>query len=435
MAKDSPKLNKEPYKGVRDFYPEDKARQNFIFDAWRKVTESFGYEEMDASILEPTELFESKTGEEIINEQTYTFSDRGGRRVTLRPEMTPTVARMIAQKKRELSFPVRWYSIANFFRYERPQKGRLREFFQINCDLFGGSGPSADFEIINLAYSLIKEFGVNDSSFEIRFNNRKFINFLMTDYFSLDEKSTYRLTKVLDKKNKVRPLEFAEQVKIILDKRSSEFLEIIDITNVSELASYNERLAQNEGIKEMVALFEKMDQAGIKNYRYEPTLTRGLDYYTGIVFEFYDTGKENTRSLFGGGRYDNLLEIFGEEALPTIGFAVGDVTMIDFLETYNLLPKTKSKTHLFICTLDEKFIDDANDLAVKLRKNGLNVAINLSAKKVGDQIALSSKKNIPFVICVGENEVSSGEYKLKNLESGEELILKADKISDFILGY
>ena len=390
---------------------------------------------MDASILEPTELFESKTGEEIINEQTYTFSDRGGRRVTLRPEMTPTVARMIAQKKRELSFPVRWYSIANFFRYERPQKGRLREFFQINCDLFGGSGPSADFEIINLAYSLIKEFGVNDSSFEIRFNNRKFINFLMTDYFSLDEKSTYRLTKVLDKKNKVRPLEFAEQVKIILDKRSSEFLEIIDITNVSELASYNERLAQNEGIKEMVALFEKMDQAGIKNYRYEPTLTRGLDYYTGIVFEFYDTGKENTRSLFGGGRYDNLLEIFGEEALPTIGFAVGDVTMIDFLETYNLLPKTKSKTHLFICTLDEKFIDDANDLAVKLRKNGLNVAINLSAKKVGDQIALSSKKNIPFVICVGENEVSSGEYKLKNLESGEELILKADKISDFILGY
>ena len=432
MAKDNKKLSKEPYKGVRDFYPKDKALQKYIFGKWREVAESFGYEEMDASILEPTEIFEAKTGEEIINEQTYTFTDRGDRRVTLRPEMTPTVARMVATKKRELNFPVRWYSIANFFRYERPQKGRLREFYQLNCDLFGASGADADFEIFNLAYSLMKKIGVKDDIFEIRINNRKFINFLLKDYFSLDEKGVSKLMKLIDKKNKISNSEFMEQAKLILDDSVKKLLEVTEVSDLNKLLSIDSTFSENEGFREMKVLFKRLEDAGIKNYRYDPTLMRGFDYYTGMVFEVFDVGKENNRSLFGGGRYDNLLEIFGEDALPTIGFAVGDVTMMNFMETYALIPEYVSSTDLAICTLDQKFAGDANRLADVLRKEGLNVSVNLSSKKVGDQISSADKKGVLFILCVGESEVASGRYKVKNLKSGEEKELQIDEITNFI---
>ncbi|HJN62640.1 MAG TPA: histidine--tRNA ligase [Candidatus Paceibacterota bacterium] len=421
-------LSKEPYKGVRDFYPKDKALQNYIFEKWAKVCRSFGYEEMGASILEPTELYEAKTGEEIINEQTYTFTDRGDRRVTMRPEMTPTVARMVAAKKRELNFPLRWYSIANFFRYERPQKGRTREFYQLNCDLFGTSGADADFEILNLAYSLMKEIGAEDNNFEIRINNRKFINFLLKDYLSLNEENVSKLMKLIDKKNKMPNSEFMEQAKLILNDKVENFLEILESRDLNELNQFSD----NEGVKEMKAVFKKLNEAGIKNYRYEPTLMRGLDYYTGLVFELWDTGKGNNRSLFGGGRYDDLLEIFGEEKLPTTGFAVSDVVIENYLKTYNLIPEYTSSTDLFICTLDESFISKANDLAKILRGEGLNIVVNLSLKKVGDQISLANKKSIPFVICIGEIEVNSGKYKVKNLKSGEEKELGAEEISGFV---
>jgi len=428
MNKNDKKLNKEPYKGVRDFYPKDKALQGYIFGKWRKAALSFGYEEMDASILEPTELYEAKTGEEIINEQTYTFIDRGDRKVTLRPEMTPTVARMVALKKRELSFPVRWFSIANFFRYERPQRGRTREFYQLNCDLFGASGTDADFESINLAYYLMKNIGAEDSSFEIRINNRKFINFLLKDYFSLDENGVIKLMKLIDKKNKLKNSEFIDQAKLILNDKVDNLLKILEAKSLEELSEFKD----NDGMKEIMAVFQKLDEAGIKNYKYEPTLMRGFDYYTGIVFEVFDTGKENKRSLFGGGRYDNLLEIFGEESIPTIGFAVSDVIIENFLETYDLLPEYNSLTDLMVCTLEENYISNANALAKDLRKDGLNVVVNLTSKKVGDQIASADKKKIPFILCIGQEEVDSGKYKVKNLKSGEEKELKIDEITNFI---
>jgi histidyl-tRNA synthetase len=432
MAGKDLQLNKEPYKGVRDFYPRDKALQNFIFSKWRKVAESYGYEEMDASPLEPTELFEAKTGEEIINEQTYTFTDRGDRRVTLRPEMTPTVARMIAQKKRELNFPVRWYSIANFFRYERPQKGRLREFFQMNCDLFGASGADADMEIISMAYSIMKTFGAKDENFELRINNRKFVNFILRDYFSLDDKSAYKLTKVIDKKNKINQTEFLELARIILGNKTKDLVSILSAKNLKDISLIDKSFSKNEGFKEMEVLFSKLENFGIKNYRFEPTLTRGLDYYTGIVFEVFDTGGENNRSMFGGGRYDNLLEIFGEEPVPTIGFAVGDVTMVDYLETYKLIPEYISTTELFIVTLDEKFIEEAQRIAQKLREGGVNVALNLSSKKIGDQISIANKKSIPFVLFVGSDEVTSGKFKVKNLNSGEETSLDIEGVISYL---
>lgn len=250
------KLDTASYKGVRDFYPEDMAIQNYIFDTWRKVAEKFGYVEYGASILEPTEIYTEKSGAEIVNEQTFTFLDRGSRSVTLRPEMTPTLARMIAARRRNLKFPLRWYSIPNLFRYERPQRGRRREHWQLNCDLLGIAGIEADIEIISLTYAIMKEFGARDESFEIRVNNSS-------------------------------------------------------VDSLKKIGS---------------------------NLVFDPTLARGQTYYTGIVFEIFDTNKDNGRALAGGGRYDNLLEIFEVEPIPAVGFGMGDITIRDFLETHKLGP-------------------------------------------------------------------------------------------------
>jgi len=248
------KLDTQPYKGVKDFYPEDMAIQNYIFDTWHKVAEKFGYEEYSASILEPTEIYTEKSGAEIVNEQTFTFTDRGGRSVTLRPEMTPTLARMVAGRRRNLKFPLRWYSIPNLFRYERPQRGRKREHWQLNVDLMGPADTNADIEMISIAYAIMKEFGAKDEDFEIRINNS-------------------------------------------------------DLDIFKEIAP---------------------------NLVYDPSLARGQAYYTGMVFEIFDTNKENGRSIAGGGRYDNLLEIFDVEPVPAVGFGMGDITIRDFLETHGL---------------------------------------------------------------------------------------------------
>jgi len=252
------KLGTDPYKGVRDFYPEDMAIENYIFNTWRKVAEKFGYEEYSASILEPTEIYTEKSGAEIVNEQTFTFTDRGDRSVTLRPEMTPSLARMVAARRRNLKFPLRWFSIPNLFRYERPQRGRKREHWQLNCDLLGTAGIEADKEMISLAYAVMKEFGAKDSDFEIRINNSD------------------------------------------------------------------------------IEIFKEI----VPNLVSDPTLARGQTYYTGTVFEIFDTNKENGRSIAGGGRYDNLLEIFDVEPIPAVGFGMGDITLRDFLETHKLGPYT-----------------------------------------------------------------------------------------------
>ncbi|MBX4195552.1 ATP phosphoribosyltransferase regulatory subunit [Candidatus Parcubacteria bacterium] len=282
------KLETSSYKGVRDFYPEDMAVQNYIFGIWRKVAEDFGYVEYSASILEPAELYKSKTSEEIVTEQTFSFVDRGGREVVLRPEMTPTLARMVAARRRTLKFPLRWYSIPNVFRYERPQRGRRREHWQLNCDLMGIGGVEAEVEIITLAYKIMKEFGAKDEDFSIRISSRKALP-AGTDM------------------EQVRKIDRGEDIGV-------------EITETEEIRN----------------LLTELGKTGIKNVVFDPKIVRGFDYYTGIVFEVFDTHEDNRRSLFGGGRYDNLLEVFGVDPIPTVGFGMGDITIRDFLETHKL---------------------------------------------------------------------------------------------------
>jgi histidyl-tRNA synthetase len=422
-AKSNVVVSTESYKGVRDFYPEDQAVQNYIFNTWRKTVESFGYEEYNASILEPSELYKQKSGEEIVNEQTYTFKDRGDREVTLRPEMTPTVARMVAAKQRELLFPLRWFSVPNLFRYEKPQKGRLREHWQLNVDMFGVKSTSADAEIISVAHKILINFGAKEDDFIIKINNRKIISALYK-MFDLDEDKSYKLSKVIDKKDKIDKSAFETAVFEIVGERASELTRLME-ANDRLLSSFGD---DNEGVKELIDVLERLDKVGIQNVEFDPYLMRGFDYYTGIVFEVFDTNEDNQRSIFGGGRYDDLLNIFDAEKVPSVGFGVGDVTTRDFLETHQLLPKSKKQTEVYICTVKSDYIPDATVIAKTLREQGVNTEVDITDKKLGDQMKFANKKGAPYVLCIGEDELKSGLFPLKNMETGEEKKVKIEEI-------
>ncbi len=432
MTKKKTGLSTGPYKGVRDFYPEEMFIQNYMFDTIRDVVEHFGYEEYATSILEPSELYESKTSEEIVNEQTYSFTDRGNRRVTLRPEMTPSVARLVAQKRRELPFPLRWYSIPNIFRYEKPQRGRLREHWQLNCDLFGVPSVEGDVEIILLAYELMRAFGASDNDFEIRINHRAVIPETLSllakaHDLTFPKKKQAELLRLMDKKNKMTATKYADTLREFLgDELSSLVLTEYKPETIRRL------IVETKAGNELLDLLETLETRGIKNIVHDPYLVRGFDYYTGVIFEVFDTAKDNKRSLFGGGRYDNLLDLFEKERVPTVGFGMGDVTLKDFLETHELLPAYMSTTDLYIAVMSPSYFDFSARLAQKLRRHDLTVAVDLSEKKVGEQIKTATKKHVPFVLVVGENEEKTGMYKLKHMATKREILVSEAQIAEVI---
>lgn len=413
-------LSTEPYRGVRDFYPEDMAVQNHIFSIMRKTAESFGYVEYGASILEPAELYEAKSGDELANAQTYQFTDRGNRRVALRPEMTPTLARMVARRRQELPLPLRLYSVPNVFRYERPQRGRTREHWQLNADIFGVTSVEAEIEIILLAHRIMRNFGAADRDFEICVNSR---DVLMTlhDALGFSADTSHQLIRLIDRKAKMDAADFEHELRELIGDAADAELERLA---ASDFASYRTLLPESvtdcAGMEALQTLFDRCAALGLENVRFDPSLARGLDYYTGIVFEVFDTDPENQRSLFGGGRYDTLLEMFGQEPLPAVGFGMGDVTVRDFLDAHDLLPNMTPPTQLFICTLSPEFEETAQTLATSLRAAGLNVAVNLMDRKVGEQIKTADARGIPYVLAIGDAEAKSGTYTLKHLASGTE---------------
>lgn len=414
------KLSTESYKGVRDFYPNEMAIQNHIFGIWKKCVERYGYEEYGASVLEPAEMYKAKSGEEIVNEQTYTFIDRGEREVTLRPEMTPTVARMVAGKKRELSFPLRWYSIPNLFRYEQPQKGRLREHWQLNVDIFGVESLNAETEVIQIAYDITKASGLKDTDFEIRINNRKLMNYITRDVLGLDAKSAHAISKLIDKKRKIDGNTFKEEISKITGEKAPIMLALLNSRNFEEFTkNLPQTKDEHEGIREIREVIDMLEKLGITNAVFDQTLMRGFDYYTGIVFEIFDKNPENRRSLCGGGRYDDLLSLFGGEKVPAVGFGLGDVTARDVMETYKTLPQVHSNADIYIAVISKDQSPFANDIAQDLRKNGKKVIIDFSYKKIGEQIKSADKRNVERLIVIGEEEVKTGKYKVKNLKTGE----------------
>jgi len=421
-------LSSQPYKGTRDYYPEQKRVQNHIFNTWRAVVERFGYEEYGAPILEPLDIYAAKSGNELVNDQTYVFTDRGGRTVAIRPEMTPTISRMVAARRQEMAYPARLYSIANFMRYERPQRGREREFWQLNVDLFGVDEIAADVEVIAIADAILKEFGAGEGDYIIRVNNRKFIHFMMAQYLGLDIVAAGLMTKLFDRRGKITEQDFEEQAALILGEGASEQIpkikQIIDAKTIEELP---EELQESASLDEIKAVFAGLAKQGVTNAVFDATLMRGLDYYTGTVFEAFDTHPDNNRSLFGGGRYDGLVGLFGAEPLSAVGMAPGNTMIENFLAVHNLLPADRSLTDVYVVVIGTA-LDGANEVAVELRKAGIKTEVDITGRKLDKQLKTALKKLIPNVLFIGESEVEQGVYTLKNLAAETEEKLTVQEI-------
>lgn len=422
-------LSTQPYRGTRDFYPEDKRVQNYIFQTWRTVAERFGYEDYGAPMLEPFELFAAKSGQDLVNDETYQFTDRGGRNVVIRPEMTPSVSRMVAARRQELPYPVRWYSIANFMRYDRPQRGREREFWQLNADIFGVDTLDADAEIITMADTVMQALGATHKMYTIKINSRRLINFVMAEYLGLDVIQSSLMIKLFDKKEKITNEEFRDRAAEIFDedKARDGLKKIATLVSAKTMSELPKQLLDSSAVQEVQYLFTLLREHGVTNAVFDISLMRGFDYYTGIVFEVFDTNPENTRSMFGGGRYDGLVGLFGVEPVPTAGFAIGGTTTEDFLRTHDLLPKFDSTTEVYLVVLGSA-LKGAQKLAMKLRNEGVNVEVDITGRKFDRQIKTAVKKKIPFMLFVGEKELSEEIYPLKDVAKEEEQKLSLERV-------
>ncbi|MDN5275730.1 MAG: hisS [Candidatus Saccharibacteria bacterium] len=427
-------LSSLPYKGTRDYYPEDKRVQNYIFAKWRKVVEGYGYEEYGAPMIEQLEVYAAKSGQEIANEQTYSFTDRGGRIVAIRPEMTPSISRMVAARRQQLAYPARLYSIANFMRYERPQRGREREFWQLNVDLFGLEGSQADAEMIGMADAILKAFGSKADDYTIKINSRNLVNFMMVQYLGLDSIQTQQMIRLLDRKDKITASDFDEQAQSIFGELAEgEGLErlrgIIEATSIGQLPR---EIRDSSAFDEVHNLFEALTKQGTDSVVFDIALMRGLDYYTGIVFEVFDTHPDNNRSLFGGGRYDGLVGLFGAEPISAIGMAPGGTTFEQFLQVHDLLPKLHSTTDIYIVVLSDDARKGAATLARNLREDGVNVEFDFTGRKIDKQIKTAVKKAIPYLVFVGDQEIKNEIYTIKDTASTEEQTMSAARIVSFV---
>ncbi|MFZ1248880.1 MAG: histidine--tRNA ligase [Candidatus Saccharimonadales bacterium] len=416
-------LSTQPYKGARDFYPEDKRLHKYIFSKMREACETFGYEEYDAPVIEPVELYLAKTSEEIVNEQTYVLTDRGGRSVALRPEMTPTVSRLVAARRQELAYPVRMFNIGGRWRYERPQRGRYREFFQLDCDIFGLEGVEAEHEIIQVADRIMKSFGAKPDMYTIRVNSRKLVNWLFNDYLGLSQTQQDMMRRLIDRLHKMEQESFLAQADAIFTPTQREtgvldkLMQLMEAKLLNDLPSGAEELPSVLLLKRLSDLLQ---ESRITNVRFDVTLMRGFEYYTDMVFEVFDEHPENNRSMFGGGRYDGLVGLFGVDPVPTVGFAMGDATIQNFLEGHELVPQLPPETDAYVVLLGENMYEKAQGVLARFREDGLRIAVDTTGRKLEKQIKTAVKKGIEHVIFIGETELSEERYKLKNLQTGDE---------------
>lgn len=422
-------LSPQPYKGTRDYYPEDKRVQNYIFDVWKQTVQRFGYEEYGAPTLEPLEVYTAKSGQELANEQTYSFTDRGGRTVAIRPEMTPSISRMVAARRQEIAYPARLFSIANFMRYERPQRGREREFWQLNVDIFGVDSVLAEAEVIALASEIMKAFGAKDEMYVIKINNRQLINFMMAQYLGLDAVQAQLMIKLFDRKNKISLEDFRDQAVEIFGEALAEegLAKLSTLLSAHSMADLPREIRESSAVKEVQELFTQLERAGVNNAHFDITLMRGLDYYTGTVFEVNDSDPENNRSLFGGGRYDGLVGLFGAEPLSAFGMAPG-LTMTEiFLRSHNLLPKLASTTEVYVIVLGDA-LRGAMKLVDELRSEGVNTELDMTGRKLDRQLKTAVKKQISFMLFVGDDEMKKQLYTLKDTSSAEEQTLSIERV-------
>ena len=414
-------LSTQPYKGTRDFYPNDMKLRNWFFGKIRAALELAAFDEYNGPMLESLDIYIAKSGEEIANEQTYNFTDRGGRRLAVRPEMTPTVARLVAAKVAELNFPLKWFSIPNLYRYERPQRGRLREHWQVNVDIFGTDTYEADLEVISTAVSLLKAFDADETMFKVHINNRRFFNDVIASIAGTDAEGSRKVSKVVDRKNKVTREAYEKDMhELGLD---DEKIAKIDALYSMDVESACALCPDSKGSSELTELFAALRALGLDKYCvFDFGIIRGLDYYTGTVFEVFDEAPENNRAMFGGGRYDNLVGLFVKNTnISGVGFGFGDVTLENFLVTHKLVPDIyKCGTKVLVTRFDDVPYSKYSELVALLRENGIVSSSYIGSRKFGKQIDYAVKDNYSHCLIMGASELEAGVVKIKNLETREE---------------
>jgi len=401
-------------KGTRDFYPEDMALRRWMFDIIREVSTRFGYQEYDGPCLEFLELYAAKSGEELVKEQAFVFSSPGDDMLTLRPELTPTLARMVAQRQYEIPFPLRWWSIGPFWRYENPQRGRTREFYQWNIDLVGTEAASADAEIVAVAATFLKETGLSSEHVQIFVNNRRLMDQALSK-LEIPKDLRPRVFRVIDKIDKLADKEWRA---FALDSGLTD----IQVEGLLRLLKDEELWQESE---ELVQFFDLIKVFGVDDYvSFNPKVIRGLDYYTGTVFEAFEIGGES-RAILGGGRYDNLVADVGGNPLPGVGFAMGDVVMALVLEDAGVIPQNLgNKPQVVVTVFDDETLQASLAAAEEVRKAGIRVVLYPEADKLGKQFKYADRLDIPVAVVLGPDEIQNEQVAVKNLKTREQISVK-----------
>lgn len=416
-------LKIQSVKGTREFYPEQMALRNFINDKVRAASESFGYVEWDAPFIEPIALYAAKSGEELVKKQSFVFTDRGGDEVTLRPELTPSLARMIAARQGELTFPVRWWSFGPFWRYEQPQKGRAREFFQWNIDLLGADSPEADAELIAVAATFLRSVGLTPERAAIYVNDRRLVNSQL-DALGIPAEKRVDALNLIDRRSKMDA-----------DKWDAYALEIgLTQSQLDGLKSVLADLDLWKTSPELTRLFAALEALGVKEYvKFDPNITRGLLYYTGVVFEAFDVSGSVRRAILGGGRYDNLLADVGGQPLPATGFAMGDVVIGIVLQENGLVPEFHPSPASVLATVfDDNLRLQSIALAAELRRAGLNVSVYPEPAKLPKQFKYADKMKMKAAVTIGPDEAAQNQVAVKDLTSGEQVVVARADVVDAV---
>jgi histidyl-tRNA synthetase len=410
--------------GFRDFYPADLALRSHILGTWRAVAARYGFEEYDGPPLEPLELYTAKSGDEIVG-QLYNFIDKGGREIALRPEMTPTLARMVAARANGLKKPIRWFAVPQLFRYERQQRGRLREHFQLNCDLIGEPGPLGDAEIIALAIDVMRAFGLGPGDVRVRLSDRRVLRALLLGA-GVTEGQLPAAFQAVDKIERVDRPALAE----LLTKAGLSGSAVDGVFAAAELRGQAAiqaalgRVSEGPAAGEPLGrIVQALDAMGLGEYlEVDLTIVRGLAYYTGTVFELFDAGR-TLRAICGGGRYDGLLQALGGVDLPALGFGMGDVVLGELLRERGLVPTDVASIDVFVAAITEEDLPFVLALAHELRDAGLRAEYALSLQPVGRQLKLADARNARFALVLGPDDRARGQVQLKDLRGkGQEAV-------------
>lgn len=408
--------------GFRDFPPEELALRTHIFRVWRGVASRYGFEEYDGPPLEPLDLYTGKSGDEIVG-QLYNFRDKGDRDVALRPEMTPTLARMVGAHGSARKKPLRWFSIPQLFRYERQQRGRLREHFQLNCDLIGEGGPLADAEIIAMAIDIMRGFGLGPADVRVRVSDRSFMSQMIGE-LGIPVGEVAGVFSAIDRVGKDPERARAMLVGQLQGERADKVMRLASREYRDELRS---RIAAEAPLRQTMIALEEMGLGSW--FDFDPTIVRGLDYYTGTVFELFDA-KGELRAICGGGRYDNLLGAVGGAELPAVGFGMGDVVLGELLKDRGLHPEAPASIDVFVVNVTEDDRTDALRVAHELRDAGVRVEYALNTSAVGKQLTLANSRRAALAVVIGPDDRARGVVQLKDLAAKtQESVPGADLVS------